>query len=84
MHGCQYRDLSVVSALILAQWILGISKAIPAQTTQAVARSIYKAASGYGGPADIVRLINELMDLCKVASESELSIVAPNADVNTD
>ena len=43
---------------------------IPATTIETLARSIYKDASNYGfGRIDIVRLINELMDLC-VASEN--------------
>jgi RimJ/RimL family protein N-acetyltransferase len=38
---------------------------IPATTIETLARSIYRDASNYGfGRIDIVRLINELMDLC--------------------
>ena len=58
-----------------------MAKAIPIQTIQAVARSVFREASGYGfGPVDIVRLINELMDLCKVSSEFETSGAEPATD----
>ena len=43
-------------------------QAVPKQTVQTVARSIYKEATKYGfGPLDIIRLINELMDEVSVA-----------------
>ncbi|MDH4054668.1 MAG: GNAT family N-acetyltransferase [Gammaproteobacteria bacterium] len=43
---------------------------IPNTTISALARSIFKEASSYGfGQIDIIRLINELMDLC-MSSES--------------
>lgn len=65
-----------------------MSKGIPAQTIQTVARSIYKEASDYGfGPVDIVRLINDLMDLCKTGSEAEsdarISYAGDEADHST-
>ena len=42
-----------------------MADAIPKATIDALARSIYKEASGYGfQQVDIIRLINELMDLC--------------------
>ncbi len=41
------------------------SKSIPGPTIEAYSRSIYKEARKYGfGLVDIVKLINELMDLC--------------------
>jgi len=44
---------------------------IPIQTIQAVARSIFKETSNYGfGPVDVIRLINELMDLCNSEDDS--------------
>ena len=49
-----------------------MTNAIPAQTIKTVARSVFREASSYGfGPVDIVRLINELMDLCKESSDAE-------------
>jgi diamine N-acetyltransferase len=45
--------------------------AIPQKTVETVARSIFREASDYGfGPVDFIRLINELMDLCKDTSEA--------------
>ena len=42
-----------------------MAEAIPHATIDALARSIYKEASTYGfQQVDIIRLINELMDLC--------------------
>ena len=47
-----------------------MTQGIPIQTVQTVARSIYKEATKYGfGPLDIIRLINELMDLAKSGDE---------------
>lgn len=55
-----------------------MSKAIPARTMQTIARSIYKEASSYGfGPVDIIRLINELMDLCKDGNDAPPERPAP-------
>ena len=60
-------------------------EAIPAQTIQTVARSIFKEASSYGfGPLDIVRLINELMDLCMGNSEAEADTSPSNAEALSD
>ena len=51
--------------------MLAMPKEIPAQTIRTLARSIFKEASSYGfRPVDIVRLINELMDLCTGGTES--------------
>ena len=42
-----------------------MQKSIPRATVQVLARSIYKEASKYGfGQLDMIRLVNELMDLC--------------------
>ena len=42
-----------------------MQKQIPRATVQVLARSIYKEASKYGfGQLDMIRLVNELMDLC--------------------
>lgn len=56
--------------------------AIPQKTVETVARSIFREASDYGfGPLDFVRLINELMDLCKGTSESAYRTDAAVASV---
>jgi len=49
-----------------------MEKQIPAATIDTLARSIFKEASVYGfGQVDIIRLINELMDLCTGAEGSD-------------
>ena len=59
--------------------------AIPAQTIQTVARSIYREASTYGfAPLDIIRLINELMDLTKMGSETETAATDALAGIEDD
>lgn len=55
------------------------SNSIPLATIQAFSRSIYKEASKYGfGNVDIIKLINELMDLCSAGvddvSDASLSV----------
>ena len=48
-----------------------MSEPIPRATIDALARSIFKEASTYGfRQVDIIRLINELMDLCTGAEGS--------------
>jgi RimJ/RimL family protein N-acetyltransferase len=43
-----------------------MTKSIPQPTIQALSRSVFKEATQYGfGQIDIIRLINELMDLCR-------------------
>ncbi|MEM7278541.1 MAG: GNAT family protein [Pseudomonadota bacterium] len=47
-----------------------MAKQIPAATIETLARSIFKDASKYGfGRLDLIRLINELMDLCTGVDE---------------
>ena len=54
--------------------MLAMPKEIPAQTIHALARSIFKDASSYGfRPVDIIRLVNDLMDLCTSGTESQTS-----------
>ncbi|MDJ0710591.1 MAG: GNAT family protein [Woeseiaceae bacterium] len=58
-----------------------MTKEIPIQTIQTIGRSIFKEASSYGfAPIDMVRLINELMDLCTADDGGELSAGADKAE----
>ena len=48
---------------------------IPATTIETLARSIHRDASNYGfGRIDIVRLINELMDLCMASEDPAIEV----------
>ena len=61
-----------------------MAEAIPRATIDALARSIYKEASSYGfQQVDIIRLINELMDLC-THSEAASASLPTSASVPTD
>jgi len=52
-----------------------MEKQIPAATIDTLARSIFKEASAYGfAQVDIIRLINELMDLCTGAEISDQNL----------
>lgn len=58
-----------------------MSEGIPHATIDALARSIYKETSTYGfQQVDIIRLINELMDLCTESGGTAASVPAGNPE----
>ena len=86
----------VVNPLLVAHFVGNIrlsafhgmqvmTKEIPAPTIHALARSIFKDASSYGfRQVDIIRLVNELMDLCTSGTESSKSDPAPPIEYHVD
>ena len=57
---------------------------IPAPTIHALARSIFKDASSYGfRQVDIIRLVNELMDLCTSGTEANNGDPSPLPEIVT-
>ena len=60
------------------------SNSIPLATIQAFSRSIYKEASKYGfGKVDIIKLINELMDLCSAGIDDVSDASLPVGDFSS-
>ena len=58
---------------------------IPSQTIHALARSIFKEASSYGfRQVDVIRLVNDLMDLCTSDNEESYSERLPHTEHDRD
>lgn len=64
------------------------ARAIPQETIEALSRTIYKEARGYGfEQVEIIKLINHLMDLCANGVSSDLCIsdgMSASADCDPD
>lgn len=59
-----------------------VDDGIPKTTIQAFSRTVYKEAIGYGfGQIDVIRLINELMDLCSSTTNGQSSVLSTVDDV---